>query len=187
MAPNSAIRNIFKPSPRRQFPRTSIKQDGLGMAHRNYSKMETVANFSANLARIVPVCAAKGIGVIQEVASVRDVLGGESHGKTLADGFGKRDRDFCVIGKMSRSIAIQEPGAVGEIARRGNTKGKRGAKSCAKSVALVVVEIAETAAIAKLSWIGEQAAGDYASAFRLLIGIREIQVEAFSDARRMQC
>src|SRR6266853_1498 len=187
MAPNSAIRNIFKPSPRRQFPRTSIKQDGLGMAHRNYLKMETVANFSANLARIVPVCAAKGIGVIQEVASVRDVLGGESHGKTLADGFGKRDRDFCVIGKVEWTISSEEPAAVGEIARRGNAKGEGGAKSGAKSVALVVIEIAESAAIAELAGIGEQATSDDASAFGLLTGIRKIQVEAFSDARRMQC
>src|SRR6266403_4598570 len=112
MAANSAIRNIFKPSPRRQFPRTSIKQDGLGVAHENCLKMEAVANFSDHLAWIVPVCAAESIRVIEQVAAIRDVLGGKSDGKTLADGFGKRDRDFCVIGKMSRSIAIQEPGAV---------------------------------------------------------------------------
>src|SRR5712692_2699469 len=181
MAPNSAIRNIFKPSPRRQFPRTSIKQDGLGMAHRNYLKMETVANFSADLARIVPVGSAESIGVIQQITAIRDVVGGKSDGKTLADGFGKRDRNFCVIGKVEWTISSEKTRAIGKIARRGNAKGKGGAKSCAKSVALVVIEIAE------LAGIGEQATSDDASAFGLLTGIRKIQVEAFSDARRMQC
>ena len=149
--------------------------------------METVANFSADLARIVPVGSAESIGVIQQITAIRDVLGGKSDGKTLADGFGKRDRNFCVIGKVEWTISSEKTRAIGKIARRGNAKGKGGAKSCAKSVALVVIEIAESAAIAELAGIGEQATSDDASAFGLLIGIREIQIEAFSDARRMQC
>ncbi len=157
------------------------------MAHRNYLKMETVANFSTDLARIVPVCSTEGVGVVQEIAAIRDVLGGKSDGQTLADGFGKRDRDFCVIGKVEWTISSEKTRAIGKIACRGYGKGKDGAKSCAESVALVVIEITESAAIAELAGIGEQATSDDASAFGLLIRIRKIQVEAFSDARRMQC
>src|SRR5882724_10843279 len=153
MAPNSAIRNIFKPSPRRQIPRTSIKQDGLGTAHGNCSKVEPVANFAADLAGIVPVRSAESIGIVQQVASVGDVLSGKSHGKTFADGFEERERNFGVIGQMSWSIAIQETGTVGKITRRGNAKGKRGVKSCAEGAALIVIEVAESAAIAELTGI----------------------------------
>src|ERR1700751_3290892 len=75
-------------------------------------KMKAVANFSADLTRVVPVCAAESIGVVQQVASVRDVLGGESHCQAFAGGFGERERNFAVIGQMSWSIAVQETRAV---------------------------------------------------------------------------
>ena len=107
--------------------------------------MEAVANFSANLAWIVPGCAAESIGVVQQVQSV-----GKSHGKTLANVFGERERNFGVIGQMSWSIAIQETGAVGKISRRLNAIGEHGVKARAEGVALIVIEITETAAVTQL-------------------------------------
>jgi len=112
--------------------------------------MEAVANFSANLAWIVPGCAAESIGVVQQLPSVGDVLSGKSHGKTLANGFGERERNFGVIGQMSWSIAIQETGAVGKISRRLNAIGEHGVKARAEGVALIVIEITETAAVTQL-------------------------------------
>ena len=56
-------------------------------------------------------------------------------------------------------------------------------KSGAERVALVVVEIAEAAAIAKLAGIAEQSASDDTAAFRLLIGVGEINVQTFFDSR----
>src|SRR5260370_42669139 len=97
-----------------------VRALGIAKEWRRRLEMEAVANFSAHLARVVPVCAAESIGVVQQVASVGDVLSGEAHGQMFSDGFGERERNFCVIGQMRWSIAIQETGAVGEIARRGN-------------------------------------------------------------------
>src|ERR1044072_811657 len=51
---------------------------------------------------------------------------------------------------MEWAIAIQETRAVGKISRRRNMEGKGGPKSGAERVALVVIEIAEAAAVATL-------------------------------------
>ena len=52
--------------------------------------------------------------------------------------------------------------------------------------ALVVIEITETATVAKLPGIGEQTASHNASAFHHLIRVSEVNVQTFLDARRTQ-
>src|ERR1043166_2487805 len=84
---------------------------------------------------------------------------------------------------MEWAIAIQETRAVGKISRRRNMEGKGGPKSGAERVALVVIEIAEAAAVAKLSGLGEQSSSDDSGAFDLLIRIRKVNVETFFDER----
>jgi len=56
-------------------------------------------------------------------------------------------------------------------------------KSGVERVALVVVEIAKAAAIAKLAGIAEQPTSDDTAAFHLLIGVGEINVQTFLDTR----
>ena len=49
--------------------------------------MKTVSEFAADLARIIPVGAAEGIGVVELVAAITDVLRGDSERESFADGF----------------------------------------------------------------------------------------------------
>src|SRR2546430_11059018 len=57
---------------------------------------------------IVEVRSAEGIRVVQQVAPIRDILRGKSDRKALAYRFGKRKRNFRMIGKMEWAIAIQK-------------------------------------------------------------------------------
>src|SRR5207245_10291617 len=50
-----------------------------------------------------------------------------------------------------------------------------------------MVEITEAATVTELAWIRKQPARHDASAFNHLIGVGEIHIKAFFDARRTQC
>src|SRR6185369_3063598 len=89
-----------------------------------------------------------------------------------------------MTGKMRWPFAIEKTGTIGNVSGRGNMQGKRGVEAQGQRVALVVVEIAEAAIFAELFWLFEQAAGDHAGAFDRLIGVSQVNVEAFGDARR---
>src|SRR5947208_1202031 len=88
---------------------------------------------------------------------------------------------------MFRPFTIEKSGAVRNISGRGDLIGKRRVEAHAERVALVVVEGAKAAIFAKLPRIGEQSASDLARAFDGLIGIGEVNVKAFRDARRSHC
>src|SRR5258705_755441 len=49
-------------------------------------KMESVANLSTDLPRIVPMRSAEGVGIVQKVAAVRNVLRCEADRESLANG-----------------------------------------------------------------------------------------------------
>jgi len=51
------------------------------------SKMETVAKLTGELTRIVPVRAAEGIRIIEQVVRIVQVLRGEAYGESFAEGF----------------------------------------------------------------------------------------------------
>ena len=77
--------------------------------------METVADLSTDLTRIIPVGSAKCIRVIQKVSSIADILRCEGDGEAFADGFGKREGKFGVVGQMLRSLFIEKAGTVRKI------------------------------------------------------------------------
>src|SRR5436305_14509740 len=79
-------------------------------------EMEPVADLAGDLVRIVEVRSAKDIRIVQQIASVRDVLCGKSDRKPLPYRFGNRKRNFRMVGKMERAVAIQKSRAVGKIA-----------------------------------------------------------------------
>src|SRR5262252_5495834 len=49
-----------------------------------------------------------------------------------------------------------------------------------------MVEVAEAAGVAKLTWIGEQAAVDDATAFSLLVGVGDVNIEKLANSWRME-
>jgi hypothetical protein len=49
--------------------------------------METVAKLTGELTRIVPVRAAEGIRIIEQVVRIVQVLRGEAYGESFAEGF----------------------------------------------------------------------------------------------------
>src|SRR5579859_1066871 len=85
---------------------------------------------------------------------------------------------------MPRPIAVQKAGTVAK--RSGNERAprERRMESRAQRVALVVVEITEASAVAKLSGIGNESAGNDTGAFDHLIRVSQKHVEAIFEARR---
>lgn len=80
-----------------------------------YLKMEAVAEAAGNFARVVPVGSAEGVGAVDLVARIGDVLRGEIYGEVFAEGFSERQRKLGVVAKMLRAIAVEEAGTVAEI------------------------------------------------------------------------
>src|SRR5689334_1824750 len=73
IAPNSAIRKSFTPSP-------------LCDGEQFTSEVEAVANLSGELPGIVPVGSAERIRVVQQVARIVQVLRGKAHRQAFAEG-----------------------------------------------------------------------------------------------------
>src|SRR5256885_1499892 len=148
------------------------------------SKMKAVADAAGNLARIVPVRSAERIGIVDLVARIAEILRGEIHIEVFAEGFSERKRKFRVTGKVPRAVAVQEAGAVAKPSGQEGVPRKRRVEPGAQRVALVVVEIAKTAAVAKLSRIGDESASDHAGALDHLVRVSQKDVEAILDSRR---
>src|SRR5579871_238888 len=66
-------------------------------------KVETIANAAGKFARVIPVGSAEGIGIVDLIAGIGDILRGETDRQFLAKRFSERNRTFRVIGKMLRS------------------------------------------------------------------------------------
>src|SRR5882724_2296644 len=145
------------------------------------SEMETVAKLSSELPGIIPVRSAKGVGVIEEIARIADVLRGERDSETLAEGFSERERKLRVAGEMVGAVSIEESRAVAQIPRRKRAPRQSGVKADAERISLVVVE--EKKSLVRRSEIGE-ATRDRPGAFHELMGIGQINLEAIRDARR---
>src|SRR5262250_110268 len=114
-------------------------------------KVEAVADLAGELAGIVPVGAAKGVGVVEQVARIAEILRGEAYREALAERFGERQGKFGVVGKVSRAFAVEETGTVGNVAGSGDVPRQRGVEAEAERVALIVIEVAEAAAFAELA------------------------------------
>src|SRR5260221_6774252 len=85
---------------------------------------------------------------------------------------------------MLWAVAVQEAGAVAKPAGQEGMPRKRRVEPGAECVALVVVEVAETAAVAKLSRIGDESARDHACSLDHLVRVSQKDVEAILDSRR---
>src|SRR5256885_14879879 len=146
--------------------------------------MKAIADAAGNLARIVPVRSAERIGIVDLVARIAEILRGEIHIEVFAERFTERQRIFRMTGKMLRAVAVQESGAVAKPSGQEGVPRKRRVKPGAQRVALVVVEVAETAAVAELSWIGDESASDRAGSLDNLLRVSQNDVEAILDSRR---
>src|SRR5260221_434015 len=85
---------------------------------------------------------------------------------------------------MLWAVAVQEAGAVAKPSGQEGAPRKRRVEPGAERVALVVIEVAETAAVAELSRIGDESAGDHAGSLDHLVRVSQKDVEPILDSRR---
>src|SRR6266566_9441364 len=104
------------------------------------SEVETVAEFAGELAGITPMRAAEGVGIIEQVARVRDVLRREDQAQPFGELFAERERKFGMARQMRGAVAAQEAGAQAQIAGSPGAPGKLNVEAGVERVALVVVE-----------------------------------------------
>src|SRR5215510_16614702 len=122
-----------------------MRFDGYGELHRlsNFAfsvsqkplEVKAIADLACELAGIVPVRAAKRIRIVEEVARVVEILRGEANREAFAERLGERQGKFGVIGKVGWTFAVEEPGAVGDVAGCGDVPRQRRVETEADRVA----------------------------------------------------
>src|SRR6266571_2827732 len=144
------------------------------------SEVETVAEFAGELAGITPMRAAEGVGIIEQVARVGDVLRREDQVQAFADGLAERKRKLRVARQMRRAVTIEEARAVTQIAGGPGAPGKLNVEAGIERVALVVVEKEKAR-----RWRREigKPSSDATGGLRELVRIRQIELRAVAKPR----